>query len=152
MLFLYNDTRIRRIGDSRPAPPGSGSVDRARKGRQGRESGVQIEPLPAPIGWRSDFRPFGGVDGHSHYASVTDTGLVRRTRGGCSHGALPASRAFAGPEGPEARSSPTGVSGADRIRISGATVTGKPRPPSRRAPGDATLGARAQGGALGLCI
>ncbi len=132
VLFLYNDTRIRRIGDLRLTPPGSGSVDRAREGRQGRESGLQIEPLPAPIGWRSDFRPFGGVNGHVGYASVMDTGLVGRTRRRCPGGTLPASGAFAGPEGPEARSSPTGVSGADRIRISDATVTGRPGPPPRQ--------------------
>ncbi len=130
-LFLYNDTRIRRIGDSRPAPPGSGSVDRAREGRQDREPALQIDPLPAPIGWRSDFWPFGGVNGHSYYASVMNTGLVRRPRRRCPGGTPPAGGGFAGPEGPEARSSPTGASGAGMVRISGARVTGRPGPPRR---------------------
>ncbi len=59
------------MGDSRPAPPGSGSVDRARDGHQGRESALQIDPLPAPIGLRSDFPPFGGVNGRRCWAGPT---------------------------------------------------------------------------------
>ena len=85
MLFLYNDTRIRRIGDSRPAPPGSGGVDRAREGRRGRESGLQIEPLPAfrrgqrPVasGWACGWGR-GVPTGCPPVTAVRIVGLIRR--------------------------------------------------------------------------
>ncbi len=102
--------------------------------------------------WRREFSPFGGVNGHSHFASVMETGLVRQTRGRCPGGTLPHSRGFAGPEGPEARSSPTEVSGADRIRISGARVTGRPGPPPRRAPGGATQAAGTYSGTFDVTV